>query len=447
MPTATAITPNAGAAASTGPADQAVAAPISGPGPQAPLVESPTHPNPDAWYRANTATFTWTQPPDGPEIQSYDWFLGRSPDTIPEGVYRGMTTTKTWDALDDGTWYLHRTGHEQRPGMGRNGLPDDPRGRETATSEPGGGSAGPDRVRRLVCHAGQRSGERELFSGSGVAKVEVSSDGVAWQPYTAALVLSADTPATTIYARATDAAGNISEQISTTVKIDRTPPNSHVDGGAGPGAWIAEVVTNPAGNHELALAGAVADNLSGRAGIDLRYDGVDGTGSTTFGSWHPFPARPQIEVNWYYTPTLQIGAGYHILTGQAFDVAGNREAEYELGSVLWLPKASPDIAGSSLTASPKTLRPGEAATFTLVARNAGQQEAYVSVVDTLPEGLAPVLEALGDMSYDPATRAVTWPASLLWPGQSVQRTFQARRGCRPVRDEPDDARFVPCLLA
>jgi uncharacterized repeat protein (TIGR01451 family) len=264
-------------------------------------------------------------------------------------------------------------------------------------------------------------------TGSGVASVEVSTNGIAWQPYVAPWMFAADTPGVTVYARAADAVGNVSEPVSTTLKIDRTPPNSRVDGGAGPGAWVAAVVTNPVGNDELALAGAIADNLSGRAGIDLHYDGVDWTGSTAFGSWHPFPGQPQIEVNWYYTPTNQIGAGYHIFTGQAFDVAGNREAEYEIGRVKWFPKASPDIAGSSLTASPATIRPGEVVTFTLVARNAGYQEAHVSVVDTLPEGLTPILDTLAaDVNYDPATRTLTWPSPLLWPGWSEPRSFQAR---------------------
>ena len=36
-------------------------------------------------------------------------------------------------------------------------------------------------------------------------------------------------------------------------------------GGQGPGAWIAQVFTNTVGNQELVLAGAIADDLSGRA--------------------------------------------------------------------------------------------------------------------------------------------------------------------------------------
>ena len=57
-------------------------------------------------------------------------------------------------------------------------------------------------------------------------------------------LFSADTPGATVYARATDAAGHVSAPVSTTFKIDRTPPDSHVAGGAGPGAWVA------AGHHQ-----------------------------------------------------------------------------------------------------------------------------------------------------------------------------------------------------
>jgi hypothetical protein len=62
-----------------------------------------------------------------------------------------------------------------------------------------------------------------------------------------------------------------------------------------------------------------------------------------------------------------------------------------------------------------------------VARNGGFQEAHVAIADTLPAGLTPVLEALPkDVSYESATRTLTWPAQLLWPGQWVQHSFEAR---------------------
>ena len=172
------------------------------------------------------------------------------------------------------------------------------------------------------------------------------------------------------------------------------------------------------------LAGAIADDGSGRSGMSLEYDGLDWTGTTAIGSW---PGQPAIQVNWVFTATHEIGAGNHIFRGRAQDVAGNEETPYEIARVLWYPQASPDIAGSSLTASPATIRPGDVVTFTVVARNAGWQEAHVSVVDTLPAGLTPVMMSLAaDVTYDQAARTLTWPDQLLWPGQWVQRTFQAQ---------------------
>ena len=129
-------------------------------------------------------------------------------------------------------------------------------------------------------------------AGSGVASLEISTDGVTWQPYTAPLVFTADTPGATIYARATDGVGLISETVSTTVKIDQTPPNSHVTGGAGPGALIARVITNTLGNQELVLVGAITDDGSGRSGMSVEHDGLDWTGTTEIASLAGHRSRP-----------------------------------------------------------------------------------------------------------------------------------------------------------
>ena len=404
--------------------------PVNGPllVPQPPVVSSPTHPDPAVWSTVRPVTFEWQQPAgDTAAIASYDWVIDHDAGTVPPGTPRGSDTHKTFYQLADGIWTMHvramndahewgDAGHRtiridtNAPKVALAVTPKRPTGR-------GGWYVTP-----LTVAVSADDG-----AGSGVTAVEVSLDGVNWQPYVAALPFTANTPGTTLYARARDAAGHVSEPVSTTFKIDSTAPDSHVAGGAGPGAWVAEVVTNAAGNEELVLAGSIADGLSGRHGIDINVDGLDWTGPTASGSWHPFADRPQIEVNWYYTATDQLGAGYHIFTGRAFDVAGNQEPEYEIARVLWLPKATPDVGGSSVSAAPSTVRPGQEVLFTLVARNAGFQEAHVTASDTLPAGLEPALDRLpSGVVWDAAARTLTWPARLLWPGQSFRRSFVAR---------------------
>ena len=224
-------------------------------------------------------------------------------------------------------------------------------------------------------------------AGSGVKSVEFSVDGVTWQPYVLPLHLATDTPGTNVYARATDGVGNVSQPVSIAIKIDRTPPNSHVAGGAGPGALVAKVTTNGAGNQAVVLAGAISDNLSGRAGMiqeEGTYWGVD----PEIGSWHPLP-DPAIEVNWYYTATHELGAGYHIFTARARDEAGNQETAYEIARLVVPPQASPDLRGSSVAASQQTARPGDEILLTLVGRNAGFQEAHVAMSTLCPSGWNP----------------------------------------------------------
>ena len=151
-----------------------------------------------------------------------------------------------------------------------------------------------------------------------------------------------------------------------------------------------------------------------------------GPSASEMGIWHPIAGSPGIEVNWVYTATHEIGAGYHIFKGRALDAAGNLEAPYEIARVLWLPKASPDLSGSSVTASQTTARPGDELTFTIVAkrRRAGgacRHDGYAA------ERVTPVAESLpSDVLYDASAHTLTWPEQLLWPGQWVHHSFQVR---------------------
>ena len=392
--------------------------------PSIPLLDSSTHPDPATWVVTNTATFNWGQPPGDPAaIAGYTWKLDQAPDTTPHGLNLGLVTTYTYRNLPDGVWTMHvraeSDGGEWSNAAHRTIRVDANPPQVQVAVEP----EWPDGHNGWYISPVTVVVSATEILGSGVAGVEVSTDGVTWQSYTAPLLFNGDTHGAIVYARAVDAVGHVSVPVTTTFKIDQTPPDSHVAGGAGPGAWVAEVITNTLGNQELVLAGGISDDGSGQAGMSLEYDGLDWTGATALGAWPSYP----IVVNWIFTATHEIGAGNHIFLGRAQDEAGNLEQPYEIARVLWYPQASPDITGSSVTASPTTVRPGEVITFTVVARNAGWQEAHVSVVDTLPAGLTPVLATLAsDVSYDPVARTLTWPARLLWPGHWVQHTFQAQ---------------------
>ena len=154
-----------------------------GPIPQAPLVSSPTHPDPEAWSSNNDPTFTWSQPSgDTAVVAAYAWVLDHKPTTDPRGS-RGLTTTATYNNVGDGDWYVHV---------------------RALTAQ---GEWGPTAHRkvRVDAHAPQVSlaldppnptGNGDWFvtpvnvavntadaAGSGVKSVEISVDGVTWQPY------------------------------------------------------------------------------------------------------------------------------------------------------------------------------------------------------------------------------------------------------------------------
>ena len=398
--------------------------------PQAPQVTSATHPDPAAWVITNTASFGWAQPPgDSAVIDGYDWVLDRSDATVPGAYNRGVITSETYFGLDDGVWYLHvrALGHDGQWG-------------ETAHRRIQVDTHAPQV--QLTQDPPESSGHSEWYStpvsvgvsgddgaGAGVGAIEVSPDGVTWQPYGGLLMYGADTPGITVYARAKDVLDQTSEPISTTIKIDMTVPDSHIAGGQGPGVWTAQVITNSVGNQELVLTGEIRDTLAGGNGMAIRYDGTDWQAArlTTTAVTATGTAAGAATTNWSYSGGHDVGAGYHIFYGRAEDQAGNAEAEYEIGRVLWYPQAAPNIEGSTLTASPATVRPGDTVTLTLVARNAGPQEAYLTAIATVPEGLVLVTEDLApDVTYDLPAGVVMWPGEMLWPGETMRHTYEVR---------------------
>lgn len=83
--------------------DGAVSDTAVGPPPIAPVVSSPTHPKPDSWYATTTAEFNWKAPNDVLQIRTA---FSQSDADLPTQILKDSTTTQTFIATADGTWYF-----------------------------------------------------------------------------------------------------------------------------------------------------------------------------------------------------------------------------------------------------------------------------------------------------------------------------------------------------
>jgi hypothetical protein len=380
--------------------------------PGTPLIASSTHPDPDAWSTDTTATFTWQQPADDPVANPlYAWAFDRQPDTVPGPQVGGPNQTDSYYNLPDGTFYLHvramSPGGEWSDTAHRRIRIDRLAPEVALVRDPldPGGNQGWYTVPVTVTASA-------TDAGSGLAALETSSDGTSWQPYAGPLQFNDNTPATTIWARASDVAGHVSEPVSTTLKVDLTPPNSQSLGSCDSGG---------------VCAGRIIEAISGIAGMEIQVDGGSWTSVSALGEWQSTPGQPPTP--WAYAALLDVGHGHHIIYGRAADGAGHVEAAHKIAEVTFYPTASPDLSGSSIAIEPAVARPGEVVTVTLNVRNGGLGEAYVAISATLPVGLAPAEGALASLdnsiTYDPATGVITWPDRLLWPGQAWRTQFQA----------------------
>jgi uncharacterized repeat protein (TIGR01451 family) len=258
--------------------------------------------------------------------------------------------------------------------------------------------------------------------------VEYSTNGTVWQPYTVAIPVVSETTGFTVWARATDNVGMVSEVVSTTVKLDKTVP-SIVDSD-GFGISYASIITTDVGNAQLVLGGALNDALSGRLQVEVRAGDSD--------SWHvvsaigvlPMPPNNQFpttmtHLNWIYTPTFEV-RGVYPLWARGVDAAGNVEAAWNIGLFWWEPDSTPRLDESRVSVAPHQARPNEEVAFTIGARNSGYQEARVLVTDTLPAGLTIVEGSITDGGqYNTGTRQITWLLDVLWPGQTRYVFFNA----------------------
>src|SRR5438309_6531444 len=142
-------------------------------------------------------------------------------------------------------------------------------------------------------------------SQSGVATIQVRTDGGTWQLYTSPVTVAGDGTHTLDY-YATDVAGNVESTHSVSVKIDTVPPAS-----------LSQVAGTPAGSGYLSpvtVTLSASDATSGVQSISYRIDGG---------------------AQWTYSAPFRVaGNGTHVVEYHAVDQAGNSEAVHTLSILL-----------------------------------------------------------------------------------------------------------------
>ena len=71
--------------------------------PEAPVISSPTHPDPNKWYAASSAKFNWNVPKD---ITAVRLLVSKIPNAIPTITYTSPINSKDVSNLADGIWYF-----------------------------------------------------------------------------------------------------------------------------------------------------------------------------------------------------------------------------------------------------------------------------------------------------------------------------------------------------
>ena len=69
-----------------------------------PRISSSTHPDPERWYQATTAQFSWSVPSG---ITAVRLLYGTRPNSAPTVVYRPPVSKKTIEDIPDGAYYFH----------------------------------------------------------------------------------------------------------------------------------------------------------------------------------------------------------------------------------------------------------------------------------------------------------------------------------------------------
>jgi uncharacterized repeat protein (TIGR01451 family) len=398
--------------------------------PQAPVVTSTTHPNPDTWYTNNTATLAWSQPGgDTAPLKGYRWLVDTQPDSTLKYVSTRSETEFTFKDLPEGLLYLHI----QAVGTDSSLSPITHRAIRIDTQAP---------TAVITLDPVRPNGQNGWYTtvpvtatlsatdkATSVAALEYSTDGTTWNLYTTPLPFSAETAGLSLQARARDATGNGSTPVTTLIKIDKT--NASTVDADGNRLTYASIQIQPDGNAQLVLGGALNDALAGRntalikAGDNGQWKGVDQVGVFPIPAGNQFTPVNQTELNWLYRPSFD-ARGVYPLYIKGRDMAGNTGAERLIGTFWWEPDARPDFAESKVSVTPAKARPGSKVDFTIAARNSGFQESVVKVTDTLPVGLTvdPTSITAGGL-YDAVNRKIVWTLSALWPGEVRYLRFSA----------------------
>ncbi len=78
---------------------------VASPGaPDAPHIESATHPSEDDWYQDSDPSFSWSISDDVEEVRAE---LNQRPSAVPQEIQRSATDSLSFDDVLDGEWYFH----------------------------------------------------------------------------------------------------------------------------------------------------------------------------------------------------------------------------------------------------------------------------------------------------------------------------------------------------
>lgn len=195
--------------------------------------------------------------------------------------------------------------------------------------------------------------------GTGVASTEYAIGDGAWTAYTEPVEVAGEGETAVRY-RSTDAAGNVEEERSASVRLDTVAPVTT--------ATVEEIVRG------AVFTLAAVDDTSGVAGTEVRVDG---------GDWAVYGA-----------PVTVTGAGEHTVEYRSTDVAGNAEAAQT--AEITIDEPLPVELGVTATAAPQCA----AGTVQLAVYAANTGNVASDVVITTPWGTHEIADvAAGSAVY------------------------------------------------